>query len=117
MQWRLQMRYLSITAILLSLVIAPTVSESAHPDASLAIDQFVSQVYPKGSRYFWVINDTTSDLSNEFIVDINTFLQFNSEDDAQPNRFLLLLVKGKLIGAQRIPLGAKVDCHSDEKET
>ena len=22
---------------------------------SLAIDQFVSQVYPKGSRYFWVI--------------------------------------------------------------
>jgi hypothetical protein len=111
------MRYLPITAIVLSLVFAPNVSESAYPDVSLTIDQFVPQVYPKGSRYFWVINDTTSDLSNEFIVDINTFLQVNSEDDAQPNRFLLLLVQGKLIGAQRIPLGAKVDCHSDEKET
>ncbi|MEX0829188.1 MAG: hypothetical protein WD032_03015 [Nitrospirales bacterium] len=110
------MRYLPITAIVLSLIIAPPVSESAYPDISLAIDQFVSQVYPKGSRYFWVINDTTSDISNEIIVDINTELQVNEEEDTQPNRFLLLLVKGKLIGAQHIPLGANVDCHSEEKE-
>jgi len=110
------MRYLPLTALFLSLVFAPTVSESAYPDVSLAIDQFVSQVYPKGSRYFWVINDTTSDVANEIIVDINTELQVNSEEDPQTNRFLLLLVKGKLIGAQQIPLGAKVDCHSDEKE-
>jgi hypothetical protein len=64
-----------------------------------------------------VINDTTSDISNEIIVDINTELQVNEEEeDTQPNRFLLLLVKGKLIGAQHIPLGAKIDCHSEEKE-
>jgi hypothetical protein len=111
------MRYLPITVFLLSFALAPTVSESAYSEVSLAIDQFVSQVYPKGSRYFWVINDTTSDVSNEIIVDINTELQVNSEEeDPQTNRFLLLLVKGKLIGAQHIPLGANVDCHSDEKE-
>jgi len=110
------MRYLPLAAIVLSLVIAPTVSESAYPTVSSVIDQFVSQVYPKGSRYFWVINDTTSEVSNEIIVDINTELQVNSEEDPQTNRFLLLLVKGRLIGAQQIPLGAKVDCHSDEKE-
>ena len=110
------MRYLPLTAIVLSLVLAPTVSESAYPEVSIAIDRFVSQVYPKGSRYFWVINDTTSDLSNEIIVDINTELQVNSEEDPQTNRFLLLLVKGKLVGAQQISLGANVDCHSDEKE-
>ena len=101
------MRYLPITAIFLSLVIAPTVSESAYPTVSSVIDQFVSNVYPKGSRYFWVINDTTSDVSNEMIVDINTELQVNSEEDSQPNRFLLLLVKGKLIGAQQISLGSE----------
>ena len=110
------MRYLPIPAIFLSLVLSPTVSQSAYPDVSLAIDQFVSQVYPKGSRYFWIINDTTSEISNEVIVDINTELQVNSEEDPQTNRFLLLLVKGELKGAQQIPLGAKVDCHSDEKE-
>ena len=110
------MRYLPISALILSLTLIPSVSQSAHPEVSLAIDQFVSQVYPKGSHYFWIINDTTSDLSNEVIVDINTELQVNSDEDPQTNRFLLLLVKGKLIGAQRISLGAKVDCHSDEKE-
>ncbi len=110
------MRYLPIISIVLSLTFSPTVSESAYPEVSTAIDKFVSQVYPKGSRYFWVINDTTSGLANEIIVDINTSLQGTSEDDGKPNRFLLLLIKGKLIGAQHIPLGAKVDCHSDEKE-
>ncbi len=110
------MRYLPIIAFSLSFVFSPTASESAYPEITLAIDQFVSQLYPKDSRYFWVINDTTSDLSNEIVVDINTALQVNSKEEPQPNRFLLLLVKGKLIGAQQIPLGAKVECHSDEKE-
>ncbi|MDH5563820.1 MAG: hypothetical protein OEY91_09410 [Nitrospirota bacterium] len=110
------MRHLSVIAMLLALTFSPTTSESAYPDVSSAIDQFVSQIYPKGSRYFWVVNDTTSDLANEIIVDINTSLQVMPEEDAKPNRFLLLLVKGKLMGAQNIPLGAKVDCHSEEKE-
>lgn len=110
------MRYLPIITFSLFLACYPTISQSAYPDVSSTIDRFVSQVYPKGSRYFWVINDTTSDISNEIIVDINTELQVNSKEDAQPNRFLLLLVKGKLMAAQHIPLGAKIDCHSDEKE-
>ncbi len=110
------MRYLPMTAFLLSLLVAPSVSESAQPSFSSVIDQFVSQVYPKGSRYFWIINDRTSEVSNEIIVDINTELQVNSEENPQTHRFLLLLSNGKLIGAQKISLGAKVDCHSDEKE-
>ena len=110
------MRYLPITAFFISLVFSPTISQSADSEVSVVIDQFVSHVYPKGSRYFWVINDTTSDLSNEIIVDINTELQVASKKNTHPNRFLLLLVNGKLIGSQQIPLGAKVDCHSDEKE-
>ena len=111
--------FTSITAssLLVGLLLfSPTVSESAYPEVSTAIDQFVAKLYPKGSRYFWVINDTTSEFSQEMIIDINTALHVNSEEDAQPNRFLLLLVKGKLMGAQQIPLGAKVDCHSEEKE-
>ncbi len=110
------MRYLPITAFFISLVFSPAISQSAYSEVSVAIDQFVSKIYPKGSRYFWVINDTTSDLSNEIIVDISTELQVNSKENTNSNRFLLLLVNGKLMGSQQIPLGAKVDCHSDEKE-
>jgi len=110
------MRHIPTLIILCLLVLTPSEGKSAYSEVSMAIDQFVSQLYPKGSHYFWVINDTTSEFSNEIIVDIHTELQVNSEEDAQPNRFLLLLVKGKLIGAQQIPVGAKVDCHSEEKE-
>jgi len=110
------MRHLSVIAVLLTLTFSPTIGESSYPDVSSTIDQFVSQIYPQGSRYFWVVNDSTSDLANEIIVDINTSLQVMPEEDAQPNRFLLLLVKGKLMGVQQIPLGAEVDCHSEEKE-
>ena len=80
-------------------------------------DLFLRVIDPVLFRYFWVINDTTSDLSNEIIVDINTSLQVTAKDGPKPNRFLLLFIKGKLIGTQHIPLGAEVDCHSDEKET
>ena len=43
------MRYLPVAAFLLSLVLVPNASESAYPEVSLAIDQFVSQVYPKAT--------------------------------------------------------------------
>jgi hypothetical protein len=109
------MRDLSITAMVLALFVVPYVSESAHPQVSSAIDQFVSQLYPKGSHYFWVINDTTSEVSHKIIMDINAALQVNSKEDPQLHRFLLLLVNRKIIGTQRISLDANVDCHSDEK--
>ncbi len=109
------MRYLPTAVFILVFALSPSMSQSAYPDVTSAIDEFVSKVYPKGSHYFWVINDTTSNISDEIIIDINTELQVESEDtDAQPNRFLLLLVQGKLMGVQHIPLGAKVDCHIDE---
>ena len=106
------MRYLPIMAILLSLLFAPAVSESAYPNVSSVIDQFVSQVYPKGSHYFWVINDTTSEVSNEIIVDINTELQVEFRRGCPAKPLLTSPGQRKLIGAQQISLGAKVDCHS-----
>ena len=109
------MRYLPIVALFFSLMLSPTIGQSANSEISVAIDQFVSRVYPKGSHYFWVINDTTTDLSNEIIIDIKTELHVNREENTYPNRFLLLLVKGKIMGSQQIPLNAKVDCHSDEQ--
>ncbi len=109
------MRYLSPFLLLTLFVLFPSESKSAYPDVSLAIDQFVSKVYPEGSHYFWVINDTTSKFSPELIVDINTFLQTSEEEKSQPNRFLLLIVNGELKGAQHIPLGAEVDCQTEEE--
>ena len=110
------MRYIPIVLLSSFLLLTPSEGRSHYPDVSLAIDQFVSKIYPKGSHYFWVINNKTSEFSQELIVDINTFLQTTDDEKSQPNRFLLLIVNGELKGAQNIPLGAEVDCRT-EKET
>jgi len=88
--------------------------QAAPPEMPSAIDQFVAKIFPEASHYFWVVNDTQSETKQEMIVDINTFVT-NKGSDQTPieNRFLLLVLNGKVISAHKIPLGAKVDCSKD----
>ena len=88
----------------------------ANPSpVSTEIDEFVSNIYPKGSHYFWVINDSKAETQHELIVDLNTAVQDRIGEEHGKGRFLLLLVDGKLMAAQRIPLGAKVNCKNEEE--
>ena len=114
------MRVLRITSLLFVCVFGLTHSISiarpiTTPSISKAIDLFVSQLYPEGSHYFWVINDTTKESSNEMVVDIKTNLQGDKDQEANQHRFLLLVVKGELFATQKIPLGAKVNCKQEEQ--
>lgn len=109
------MRYLPNLFLALSLVFFSSTSTSAYPSISTAIDRFVSTLYPKGSHYFWVINNTTTDSPEEIIVDLNTSVRNLPEDEPTESRFLLLVVEGELLAAQKIPLNANVDCQSDEE--
>ena len=50
------------------------------------------------------------------ILDVNTFTFVaakGSEKSLTENRFLLLVLDGQIRGAQKIPLGAEVDCGKD----
>jgi hypothetical protein len=87
----------------------------AHPSITSTIDRFVSKLYPKGSHYFWVINNTTTESPEEMIIDINTTLRNFPGDTLTENRFLLLVVAGELFAAQQIPLNANVDCSNEEE--
>ena len=88
----------------------------ANPSpVSTEIDDFVSNIYPKGSHYFWIINDSKAETQHELIVDLNTAVQDRIGEEYGKGRFLLLLVDGKLMAAQRIPLGAKVNCKNEEE--
>jgi hypothetical protein len=108
------MRYLPILLLLTSLTCFPSVSESAQPSMTAIIDRFVSTLYPKGSQYFWVINNTTTESQEEMIIDINTSARNLPDDTFPENRFLLLMVKGELMAAQKIPLDAQVDCSEED---
>ncbi len=83
---------------------------------STEIDKFVATLYPEGSHYFWVINDSTTETQGEMILDINAVGPNQAEGSQTIRRFLLLLVKGQLMGAQSIPLGAQAECGPEEKE-
>lgn len=109
------MRYLPNLLLTVTLVLFSSTSTSAYPSISTAIDRFVSTLYPKGSHYFWVINNTTTESPEEMIVDLNTSVRNLPEDEPTESRFLLLVVDGELLAAQKIPLNANVDCQSDEE--
>ena len=97
------------------LMLGPFTGSASPSHVSTEIDEFVSNIYPKGSHYFWIINDSKAETQHELIVDINTAVQDRVGEEQGKGRFLLLLVDGKLFGAQRIPLGAKVDCKNEEE--
>ena len=102
--------------LLLTLLMWVPATGLANPSqVSTAIDDFVSTIYPKGSHYFWVINDSKAETQHELIIDLNTAVQDRIGEEQGKGRFLLLLVKGKLFAAQRIPLGAKVNCKNEEE--
>ena len=89
----------------------------ANPShVSTEVNEFVAKIYPKGSHYFWIINDAKSETQRELILDINTVLRDAIGEERGKGRFLLLLVDGKLFAAQRIPLGAKVECSKEKDE-
>jgi hypothetical protein len=110
------MRYLPPLILLISFVFFPSVSEPAHHSIATTIDRFVSTLYPKGSRYFWVINNTSTQSQEEIIIDINASLRNLPDKTLTESRFLLLVVEGELMATQKIPLDANVDCSSEEEE-
>jgi hypothetical protein len=109
------MRYLPILVLLMSFIFIPSIGSPAHPSIAITIDRFVSNLYPAGSHYFWVINDTSTESQEEMIIDINTSVRNLPEDTPMESRFLLLVKAGELLAAQKIPLNANVDCDGEEE--
>jgi hypothetical protein len=110
------MRYLSVFLLIMATTFFPASGMASKSDVPSTIENFVSQIYPKGSSYHWIINNATGESSNdEMIIDLQTTLRGQSDEPEEESRFLLLIIKGTLFAAQKIPLDAKVDCTPDEE--
>lgn len=107
-----------ISVILFStiLMVGASIGLANPSHVSTEVNDFVATIYPKGSHYFWIINDAKAETQRELILDINTVLRDTIGEERGKGRFLLLLVDGKLFAAQRIPLGAKVECAKEKDE-
>ncbi len=111
------MRNLTIflaTCLLHGILVAPLLANTETLPS--VIEQFVQKQFPEARSHFWVVNQTELASQEEIVVDLNTITQTIPTDFPSENRFLLLIVSGKLKASQHIPLGDKVHCQP-EKET
>lgn len=83
-------------------------------DISNVIEGFMAKQFPEAQGHFWVVNGTQWQAENELVVDLNTTVVAQSNSSPAENRFLLLIVSGKLAGAQNIPLDGEVDCQPEQ---
>lgn len=108
----------TVAAVLLAFWIGlaigpPQASQAATEDISSIIEGFVSRQFPTASSHFWVVNGSPHQEKNEMIIDVNTIVTLSVDRPPAEDRFLLLIVSGKLAAAQRIPLDGETVCQTD----
>lgn len=85
------------------------------PGIPLAINTFITKLFPNASHYYWVVNNAQTETDTEMILDLNAFITDKSDGKSFENRYLLLILDGKILAAQHIPLNSKVDCGKDKE--
>ncbi|MBI4401596.1 MAG: hypothetical protein HY581_08185 [Nitrospirae bacterium] len=74
----------------------------------------MAKQFPEARSHFWVVNRTELNAESEMVVDLNTVVVSRASHIPTENRFLLLIVEGKLAASQSIPLDAIVDCQPEQ---
>jgi hypothetical protein len=98
---------------LLVLLAFPGLVSASTGDLGTIIEGFVTRHFPEATSHLWVVNSTQWD-GDEMVVDVRTVVVERQQPAAIENRYLLLIVKGELTAAQRIPLDDSADCQPDE---
>jgi hypothetical protein len=92
---------------------APVFSDTG--DLSSVIELFVAKQFPQAANHFWVVNGAQHQTDTELVVDVNTITRNQGDQTPSENRFLLLIVSGKLAGAQNIPLSGEPECQPEQQ--
>jgi len=82
-------------------------------DVSGVIEGFMAKQFPDAKSHFWIVNGTEWQDQDEMVVDLNTIVMGLFSLAPTESRYLLLIVGGKLAGAQNIPLDGKVECQPE----
>ena len=109
----MRMKWVFPLCLVASLWIALPVQGSTD-DISNVIEGFMAKQFPEARSHFWVVNGTQWQAENEMVVDLNTVVMGRLNPSPTENRFLLLIVGGKLAAAQNIPLDSEVACQPEQ---
>ncbi len=105
-------RWIAGVAVGLSLFFAAGAHASTG-DIGAIIEGFVTSHFPDAASHLWVVNSTQWD-GDEMVVDVNTIVVEKQKAEPIENRFLLLIVAGKLTAAQNVPLDKDAECGKEE---
>ncbi|TAJ24823.1 MAG: hypothetical protein EPO64_09025 [Nitrospirae bacterium] len=109
----MRMKWVSPLCLLVSLWVWMPQQGQAD-DLTNVIEGFMAKQFPEARNHFWVVNATQWQTDNEVVVDLNTVVLAKSGAPPTENRFLLLIIGGKLAAAQNIPLGSAADCQPEQ---
>lgn len=88
--------------------------DATTADVSGVIEGFMAKQFPDAKSHFWIVNRTEWQAQDEMVVDLNTVVTGLFSLSPTENRYLLLIVRGKLAGAQNIPLDAHTTCQPEQ---
>lgn len=108
------LRFSALTIIALLTMSTPRPTMGSTGDVGTIIENFVTRHFPDAASHFWVVNSTQWD-GDEMILDVNAVVLARQQPRPVANRFLMLIVAGKLEAVQSIPLNAEPECRSDEE--
>lgn len=106
-------RALILSTFLIYLLIVPGLSDASPTDLGALIESFITRHFPEATSHLWVMNGTQWD-GDEMIVDVQTYVVEKQQSTTIENRYLLLIVDGKLTAAQRIPMNDGTECQPEE---
>ena len=102
-----------LLAILFLSLMYPGGIHASTGDLGVIIEGFVTRHFPDATSHVWVVNSTQWD-GDEMVVDVNTYVVEKQLPVAIENRYLLLIVEGKLAAAHRVPLSDGPGCQPED---
>jgi hypothetical protein len=101
------------STLLLFCLTVPGWVHAGTSELGAIIEGFVTRHFPDATSHMWVVNDTQWD-GDEMVVDVYTYVVEKQLPAALENRYLLLIIAGKLTAVQRIPVESGADCQQEE---
>ncbi len=103
-------RWVCASLLLLSCLLLSSTALAVPGDVPLIIESFIAKQFPGASSHFWVLNAAQWQTLDELIVDFNAEITATAGGTPSLHRYLLLIVGGRLAGAQSVPVDAVTDC-------
>jgi len=109
----MRLRLWLLSTLLVFAFSIPEWSYASTSELGTIIEGFVTHHFPDATSHLWIVNDTQWD-GDEMVVDVYTYVVEKQQPAALENRYLLLIIAGKLTAVQRISVENGADCQREE---